>query len=99
MNHGIGVKLESGLANFLHTNFFSAQDSVFERAGLLGERWGRRCGIFCGHLNIDVFEDVARGNAEDAFVRFDEVITFASAMLAAEVIGEAERGSELLGLD
>ena len=52
-----------------------------------------------GHGYVDVFEDAARGDAENAVGRFDEVVTFASAMLAAEVIDEAETGTELFGFD
>jgi hypothetical protein len=40
---------------------------------------------------------LARGDAENAVGRLDEVITFASTMLAAEVIDEAETGTELFG--
>lgn len=99
MNDGVGLKAESCLADFLDAYCFGAQDSILQRGGIVGEGGERRCRISCGHLNIDVLEDMARGDAENAFVGFDEVVTFSSAMLAAEVIGEAERGSELLGLD
>src|SRR4029077_7357146 len=52
-----------------------------------------------GHGDVDVFEDAARGDADDAVGGFDEVVAFASAVLAAELVGETERGTELLGLD
>ena len=52
-----------------------------------------------GHGDVDVLEDAARRDAEDAVGGFDEVIAFAAAMLAAEVIDEAERGAELFGFD
>ncbi len=51
------------------------------------------------HLDIDVFENMARGDAENALIGFDEIITLASAMLTSEMIGEAEGGGELLGFD
>jgi len=57
--------------------------------GLLGER----------HGDVDVLEDAARGDAEHAVGGFDEVIAFTATMLAAEVIDEAERGTELFGFD
>jgi hypothetical protein len=52
-----------------------------------------------GHGNVDVLEDAARGDAEDAVGGFDEVVAFASAVLAAEVVDEAESGTELFGFD
>ena len=52
-----------------------------------------------GHGDVDVLEDAARGDAENAVGGFDEVIAFASAMLAAEMIDEAEAGTELFGFD
>ena len=52
-----------------------------------------------GNRDVNVLEDAARSDAEDAVGRFDEVITFAAAVLTAEVVDEAESGTELLGLD
>jgi hypothetical protein len=49
--------------------------------------------------NVNVFEDAARSDAEHAVGGFDEVVTFASAVLAAEMIDEGEVGSELFGFD
>ena len=51
------------------------------------------------HGNINVLEDATRGDAEDAIAGFHQVVASATAVLAAEVIGEAEAGVELLGLD
>jgi hypothetical protein len=51
------------------------------------------------HQHVDIFEYFARSDADDAIGRFDEVVAFASAMLAAEVIDETERRVELLGFD
>ena len=56
--------------------------------------------IFVGrHGNVNVFEDLARGDAEDTIGGLDQIVAFATAVLAAEVIGEAEAGTELLSLD
>ena len=52
-----------------------------------------------GHGDVDVLEDAAGGDAEDAVGGFDEVVAFASAMLAAEVVDETEAGTELFGFD
>ena len=59
---------------------------------------GFAAGLVGGHQDIDVFEDAARSDAEHAVEGFDEVVAFASGMLAAEMIDEAETGSELFGL-
>lgn len=50
-----------------------------------------------GHGNVDVLKDLAGGDAEDAFRRFDQVIAFAATVLAAELISEAESVLEFLG--
>ncbi len=52
-----------------------------------------------GHGDVDVLEDAAWGDAEDTDGGFDEVVAFASAMLAAEMVDEAETGTELFGFD
>jgi hypothetical protein len=52
-----------------------------------------------GQGDIDVLEDAARSDAEDTVGGFDEVVAFTSAMLAAEVIDEAEAGTELFSFD
>ena len=70
---------------------------VFIESGMVGGRHAVRQVVH--HGNVDVLEDAAGGDAEDAVGGFDEVVTFASAVLAAEMIDEAERGAELFGFD
>ena len=53
--------------------------------------------VMQGHGDVDVLEDAARGDAEYAVGGFHEVVTFASAVLAAEMVDEAETGAELFG--
>ena len=55
--------------------------------------------ISARHGHVDIFEDLARSDAENAFGGFDEVVSLAAAVLAAEVIGEAESVIEFLGSD
>jgi len=43
-----------------------------------------------GHGDVDVFEDATRGDADYAVGRFDQVVTLATAMLAAQMIDETE---------
>jgi hypothetical protein len=52
-----------------------------------------------GHGDVNVLKDVARGDGDYAVGRFNEVVAFAAAMLAAKVIDEAESRTELLGID
>lgn len=47
------------------------------------------------HRNIDVLKDAARSDAEYTVERFDQVVAFASAVLATEMVDEGEIGSEL----
>ena len=49
----------------------------------------RRAGSEC-HGNVNVFENLARGDAQDSVARLDQIVAFSSAMLTAEVIGETE---------
>jgi hypothetical protein len=51
------------------------------------------------HGDVDVLKDLARGDADHTIGRFDEVVAFASGMLAAKSVDEAESGAELFGLD
>lgn len=51
------------------------------------------------HGDVDVLEDLAGSDAENAVEGLDEVVALAATMLASEMIGEAERGAELLGFD
>ncbi len=67
---------------------------VFRERGFGDARFVRQ-----RHANVDVLEDAARRDAEHAVGGFDEVIAFAAAVLAAEVIDEAETGAELFGFD
>ena len=94
---GAGLEGESGVGNFLNAEFLDTK--VAEILGGVFQDAIWRDGIARRHLYIDVFKDVPRSDAENALARFDQIITFASAMLPAEVIGETESGSELLGLD
>lgn len=59
---------------------------------MIGMVWGARRGTggTSGHRDVNVFENLFGSDAQDAIAGFDEVITFASAMLAAKVIDEAE---------
>jgi len=50
-----------------------------------------------GH--VDVFEDLAGGDAKNSVGGFDEVVAFASGVLTAESVGEGEAGGQLLGFD
>jgi len=47
------------------------------------------------HEDVDVFENLTRSDAEDSVAGFDEIVALASAVLAAEVVGEAEAGIKL----
>jgi len=65
-----------------------------------------RVGIVCGwlgleggHGNVDVLEDLARSDGDYAVGGLNEVVTFPTAVLAAEVVSEAKAGVELLGID
>jgi hypothetical protein len=51
------------------------------------------------HGDVNVFEDAARGNADYAVRGFDEIIAFATAMLASEMVDETEIRVKLLGID
>lgn len=49
------------------------------------------------HGDVDILKNLAGGDAEDAFGRLDQVVALTAAMLASEVIGEAEGVIEFLG--
>ena len=51
------------------------------------------------HRDVNIFEDLARSDAENSVARFDQVVAFAAAVLPSQVIGEAEVGVELFGFD
>jgi len=83
----------------LHTEIVHRQagrrlcgDCIFVRRRDIGRIAGQ-------HRDVDVLEDLAWGDAEDAVAGFDQIVPFATAMLAAEVVGEAEAGAELFGFD
>jgi hypothetical protein len=73
---------------------FHAVESRRVDGGFAAGRFARQ-----GHGDVDVLEDQARGDAEDAFERFDEVVPFTTAVLAAEMVDEAEGGAEFFGFD
>ena len=52
-----------------------------------------------GHVDVDILKNLARGDAENALIRFDEIVSLAAAVRAAERVRETEGGVELLGFD
>ena len=52
-----------------------------------------------GHGNVDILEDLARSDCDYAVGRLNEIVTFLTAVLAAEMVDEAKTGVELLGID
>lgn len=48
---------------------------------------------------IDVLEDLARRDAQNAVGGFDQVVALASGVLSPENVGEGEAGGELFGFD
>jgi hypothetical protein len=93
---------------FLHSLDPQSFRAEFARRDCIGcSREGDRTGIRRRHVvvirgahgDVDIFEDLTRGDAEDSVIRLDEVIAFAAAVLAAEVIDEGEAGAELFGFD
>lgn len=53
----------------------------------------------CGHRDVDVFKNLTRCDAQYSVERLDEIVTSATAVLAAEVVDEGEAGAELFGFD
>jgi hypothetical protein len=51
------------------------------------------------HGHVDIFEQLARSDTAHTVGRFDEVVSFLTAMLAAEGIDEEKRFGELFGSD
>lgn len=72
-----------------------SQVQILGPAGSVGVLGG---GTF-GHRDVNIFEDLARRDAEDAVIGLDQIVAFASAVLASEVIDKAECRGELLGVD
>ena len=95
--HSLRIPVPEICGDFLDAQRLEAQSFL----GIAFIVRGLRCGRIGSesHGNVDVFENLTRSDAENSVAGFDEVVTFASAMLSAEVIGEAEAGIELLGLN
>jgi hypothetical protein len=74
-------------------------DPGFWDSGFSEWRFGSARFVLHGHRNVNVLEDAARGDADDAVGRFNEVVAFATAMLAAEMVDKTESGIELFGID
>ena len=51
------------------------------------------------HGDINVLEDASRSDAENSVGGFNEVVAFASTVLAAEMVDEGEAAAELFGFD
>jgi hypothetical protein len=51
------------------------------------------------HRYVNIFENLPRGDAENSVGGLNQVIAFASAVLSAEMVGEAEVRAELFGFD
>jgi hypothetical protein len=86
--------------------FESGNEEPLGRAALFGAGIGMERGggggpgvVGVGHRDVDVFEDLAWGDALEAVGGFDEVVAFLAAMLAAERVGEDKRFLELTGFD
>jgi hypothetical protein len=74
-------------------------DPGFWDSGFSEWRFGSARFVLHGYRNVNVLEDAARGDADDAVRRFNEVVAFATAMLAAEMVDKTESGIELFGID
>lgn len=77
---------------------FKTEFDGVERAGIAGD-WLSGHVLKVGHGNVDVLEDLARGNGDYAIGGLNEIVTFPTTVLAAEVVDEAKTGVELLGSD
>lgn len=51
------------------------------------------------HGDVNVFENLTRGDADNAVGRFDKIVALAAAVLAAKRVDEAETGVELFCFD
>jgi len=51
------------------------------------------------HGNVNVLENLSRGDAQNSVAGLNQVIALASAVLSAEMVGEAEVRAELFGFD
>ena|SRR5215831_9722564 len=55
--------------------------------------WGR------AHGDVNVLENLSGGDAQNSVAGLNQVVALASAMLSAEMVGEAEVRAELFGFD
>ena len=63
-------------------------------------RSGNRLASFARQQgDINVLENLARGDAEHTVGSLDQIVAFATGVLTAEYVGECEAGGELLGFD
>jgi hypothetical protein len=105
-----GAAVVAGLGRFageMRGNREQGRSCSFAKGQGLRQRWERRKIFDClGVLsvadhegNVDVFEYLARSDAENSVSRFDEIVALAAGVLTAERVGEVETGVELLGFD
>jgi hypothetical protein len=84
----------------LHAEILQVQNFGWSGLNLVLRRCVFRDSCFDrGHRDVDVLEDLTGSDAENTIGGFDQVVAFATAMLATKMIGEAESGIELLGFD
>ena len=69
----------------------------FAAGGLAGPR--KRSLAVGDHGDVDILEDLAGRDADDAVAGLDEVVALAAAMMAAERVDKAETGIKLFGFD
>jgi len=62
--------------------------------GMLGRWFWRRA-----HGDVNVLENLPRGDAQNSVVGLHQVVTLAPAVMSAEMVGEAEVGAQLFGFD
>ena len=102
------MRHDAGLAEWVAAGRGLGEFDLFDLQGLevqAVQPWFDDDGIAAGglvvqeHWDVNVLEDLATGDADDAVGGLDEVVPFASAVLAAELVGETESGTELLGLN
>src|SRR5258708_1977561 len=65
---------------------------------LVAEGGRLHMGLGCLHRDVDVFENAARGDGDDA-VGFDEVVAWVSALFATESVDETEGRAESASAD
>ena len=70
------------------------------RPGFLWLRSSKRLGSLAGEQgDVDILEDLARGDAENTIGGLDQIVALASGVLTAEDVGEGEAGGELFCFD